>query len=196
MSLRRRETHFAGIHLLDYDTGDYNVSYLQKYLPNEKCLLVNLVKRHQGLVVAPDNPLGVSSIKDLLRPELRYINRQKGAGTRILLDYLLKKEGISPGSINGYNREEYTHLAVAASVKNDACDAGLAIFASAKAMNLDFIPIDVERYDLCILTDLISKKQLDCLLAAIHSQEFQQKVTAFGGYELDLSGQIMYSQGF
>lgn len=196
MALRRKETHFAGLHLLDYDNGDYNVSYLEKYLPDEKWLLVNLVKRHQGLIVAPGNPLGIKNIPDLADKKLRYINRQKGAGTRILLDYLLKKEGISPGDINGYNREEYTHLAVAAAVKNDACDTGLAIYASAKAMGLDFIPIDVERYDLCILTDLISPAQLDSLLEAIQSDDFKQQVNAFGGYELDLSGQIIHSHGF
>lgn len=196
MALRRKETHFAGLHLLDYENGDYNISYLQKYLPNEKWLLVNLVKRHQGLVVAKGNPLEISSIKDLLRKDIRYINRQKGAGTRILLDYLLKNAAISSLDINGYNREEYTHLGVAASIKNDACDTGLAIYASAKAMDLDFIPVDVERYDLCILCDLISQNQLDCLLEAIQSTDFKEKVNSFGGYELDLSGQIIYSHGF
>ena len=192
MALRRKETHFAGLHLLD-EKGDYNISYLHKYLPNEKYLLVNLVKRHQGLVVAPGNPLGIRGISDLAQKGLRYMNRQKGAGTRILLDYLLKKEGVAGALINGYNREEYTHLAVAAAVKNDACDTGMAIFASAKAMNLDFIPVAVERYDLCILTELVSPKQLDALLATINSSEFKISVSNFGGYELDLSGQIIYS---
>lgn len=195
MALRRKETHFAGLHLLDYETGDYNISYLKKYLPHDKWLLVNLVKRHQGLVVAKGNPLKISGINDLRRKDIRYINRQKGAGTRILLDYLLKNQGISPAEINGYNREEYTHLGVAASVKNDACDTGLAIYASAKAMGLDFIPVDVERYDLCILSDLISGKQLDNLLEAIQSNDFKDKVKSFGGYELDLTGQIMYKHG-
>ncbi len=193
MALRRKETHFAGIHLLD-EKGGYNVSYLQKYLPDENYLLVNLVKRHQGLVVFPGNPLNIKGIKDLVRSEVRYINRQKGAGTRILLDHLLKKEGISPTAINGYNREEYTHLAVAAAVKNDACDTGLAIFASAKAMGLDFIPVDVERYDLCILTDIIPEQQLEGLLKVIRSDEFKERVNRFGGYETDLTGQIIHRQ--
>ncbi|PKM76116.1 MAG: molybdopterin biosynthesis protein [Firmicutes bacterium HGW-Firmicutes-15] len=192
MSLSRRETHCAGLHLLDYDSGDYNVSYLKKYLPQEKLLLINLVKRHQGLVVKKGNPLHIQGIKDLSRPEIRFINRQKGAGTRLLLDYLLNREKLSSQDINGYNREEYTHLAVASSVKNDGCDTGLAIYASAKVMNLDFIPIEVEHYDLCILPDLLSKKQLDGLLAAIHSPQFRARVTGFGGYELDLSGQTIY----
>lgn len=196
MALRRKETHFAGLHLLDYDTGDYNISYLKKYLPNQKWLLVNLVRRHQGLVVAPGNPLGIKNIQDLADKKVRYINRQKGAGTRILLDYLLKKADLQPMAINGYNREEYTHLAVAAAVKNDACDTGLAVYASAKAMGMDFIPVAVERYDLCILADLISPNHLDSLLAAIRSEEFKQQVNTCGGYELDLSGQIVHQHGF
>jgi len=195
MSLHRRETHCAGIHLLDYNSGDYNVSYLDKYLPDQKVLLINLVKRQQGLVVKQGNPLQISGIRDLIRSDVRYINRQKGAGTRLLLDYLLKRENIDSQEINGYNREEYTHLAVAASIKNDACDTGLAIYASAKVMNLDFIPIEIERYDLCILPDLLSKQQLDDLLEAIHSPLFRSRVMDFGGYELDQSGQIIYERG-
>jgi len=194
MSLHRRETHCAGIHLLDYNTGEYNVSYLDKYLPNEKVLLINLVKRQQGLVVKKGNPLHIRGIQDLSRPDVRYINRQRGAGTRLLLDYLLSRENINTQEINGYNREEYTHLAVASSIKNDACDTGMAIYASAKVMNLDFIPIEVERYDLCILTDLLSKQQLEALLEAIHSPLFRARVMAFGGYELDQSGMIMYER--
>ncbi|MDD3899544.1 MAG: substrate-binding domain-containing protein, partial [Syntrophomonadaceae bacterium] len=182
------------LHLLDYDSGDYNVSYLDKYLPDENVLLINLVKRQQGLVVKKGNPLHIKSIQDLVRPDVRYINRQKGAGTRILLDFLLKKEKLDAQSINGYNREEYTHLAVAASIKNDACDTGLAIYASAKVMDLDFIPVEVERYDLCILPDLLSEKQLDCLLAAINSPGFSRRITEFGGYQLDQSGLIMHER--
>lgn len=194
MSLRRRETHCSGLHLLDYDSGDYNVSYLDKYLPDENVLLINLVKRQQGLVVKKGNPLHINSIQDLVRPDVRYINRQKGAGTRILLDFLLKREKLDVQSINGYNREEYTHLAVAASVKNDACDTGLAIYASAKVMDLDFIPVEVERYDLCILPDSLTKKQLDCLLASINSPSFSRRITEFGGYQLDQSGLTMYER--
>ena len=194
MSLHRRETHCAGIHLLDYTTGDYNVSYLDKYLPDQKVLLINLVKRQQGLVVKKGNPLNIKGLRDLTRADVRYINRQKGAGTRLLLDYLLKQENIDWQLINGYNREEYTHLAIASSIKNDACDTGLAIYASAKVMNLDFIPIEVERYDLCILPDLLHKQQLEALLEAIHSPEFRDRLSSAGGYELDLSGQIIYER--
>jgi putative molybdopterin biosynthesis protein len=193
MALRRGETHFSGIHLLDYDTGEYNLSYLKKYLPDEKWILVNLVKRQQGLIVKKGNPMHITTLKDLLRPEVRYINRQKGAGTRVLLDYLLNQEDIKTSQINGYNREEYTHLAVAAGVKNDACDTGLGIYASAKAMDLDFIPIIEERYDLAILPELINSSDLEILLAAIKSDDFRNNTTIFGGYNLDINGQIIGS---
>ena len=195
MALRRKETHCAGIHLLDFDSGDYNVSYLQKYLPGENVILINLVKRQQGLIIKPGNPLNIKGIEDLTRPEVRFINRQKGAGTRVLLDYLLSRKNISASQINGYNREEYTHLAIAAAVKNDGCDTGLAIYGSAKVMNLDFIPIEMERYDLCILPDLLSSQQLNSLLSAIHSPRFGSMATSFGGYELELSGQTIYKCG-
>lgn len=193
MSLRRQETHISGIHLLDFDTGMYNLSYIEKYLEGQKLLLLNLVQREQGLMVKKGNPLHIEGLKDLSREELRYINRQKGAGTRILLDYLLSREGIEATSINGYNREEYTHLAVAAAVKNDACDVGMGIFASSRVMDLDFIPITKEQYDLCVLPDSMDKSQLDCLLTTIQSKDFRKRVESFGGYAAKMSGNIIYS---
>ncbi|MDD2585314.1 MAG: molybdopterin biosynthesis protein [Syntrophomonadaceae bacterium] len=192
MALRRAETHFSGIHLLDYETGDYNTSYLEKYLPGKNYILINLVIRKQGLIVKKGNPLEIESLQNVTREDVRFINRQKGAGTRILFDYLLSRDEISSVSINGYNREEYTHLAVAAAVKNDACDCGLGIYASARALDLDFIPIAEERYDLCILPDMLDKNRMEILLNTIKSSEFKNRVNAFGGYDLKLSGQVVY----
>jgi len=191
VSLTRGETHCAGLHLLDYESGDYNTSYLKKYLSRQKVLLVNLVNRDQGLVVQKGNPLAITGIGDLVRPEVRYINRQKGAGTRLLLDYLLQKQDIDKSQINGYNREEYSHLAVAASIKNNAGDTGMAIYASARVLDLDFIPVETERYDLCILPDLFSDHQLDSLLAAINSDEFKKRMQILGGYHLEQTGLII-----
>ncbi len=195
-SLRRRETHFAGIHLLDYETGEYNQSYLQKYLPDSDWLLMNLAKRDQGLLIKKDNPLNITSLKDLAKPEVRYINRQNGAGTRILLDYLLKLDNIDPQDINGYNREEYTHLAVAASIKNDASDVGMGIYASARALDLGFIPITQEQYDICLLPQLMTSNIFDMLERTITSEEFQEKLIKTGGYNLDLTGQIIASKSY
>lgn len=190
-SLRREETHFAGIHLLDYETGAYNLSYVEKYLPDHELILMNLVKRDQGLIIKKNNPLNITSLKDLKNPQIRYINRQNGAGTRILLDYLLRLENIEPQDINGYNREEYTHLAVAASVKNDASDTGLGIYASARALDLDFIPITREQYDICLLPQLLSAINMERLTSAIASDEFKERIMAIGGYNIDLTGQII-----
>lgn len=191
MALRRGDTHFSGIHLLDQETGEYNVSYLQRYLGDMNWLLINLVKRQQGLIVARGNPLGIHALLDLQNPELRYINRQAGAGTRVLLDYLLSENRLKPGDLNGYTREEYTHLAVAAAVKNNAADVGLGIFAAALAMDLDFVPLAEERYDLVVLPELIGEKNLNILLDAIKSEEFQQRIRGFGGYSTELSGQFI-----
>ncbi|NLW91167.1 MAG: molybdopterin biosynthesis protein [Syntrophomonadaceae bacterium] len=191
MALRRGDTHFAGIHLLDQETGEYNISYLNRYLGDRNWLLVNLVKRQQGLIVSSGNPLEITTLFDLQQPAIRYINRQAGAGTRVLFDFLLSNSHIKPETINGYTREEYTHLAVAAAVKNNAADAALGIFAAAQALDLDFIPLAEERYDLAILPDVMGEKNIDILLSAISSEAFQERAKAFGGYSLELSGQII-----
>jgi len=190
MSLKRSETHCAGIHLLDQATGDYNISFLKKYLLEQKWMLVNIAQRQQGLIITPGNPLQIKSLYDLNRKGLRYINRQKGSGTRILLDYLLQKAKINPTSINGYNREEYTHLAVAAAVKNNAADTGMGIYAVAKIMELDFIPICEESYDLCILPDLLGQQKLDILLSTINGDEFRKNLQRAGGYNTSSTGNI------
>ncbi len=193
MALKRKETHLAGIHLLDTVTGEYNISYLKRYLQGENLLLINLVTRQQGLMVKPGNPLEIKGLEDLTRPEVRFVNRQRGAGTRILLDYLLQKKDIEPLRIKGYEREEFSHLAVAAAVSNDTADVSLGIYASCQALGLDFVPIASERYDICILTDLLEEKTLEALRQAIADPEFVAETLSFGGYDLELSGQVMWS---
>lgn len=190
MAMMRGEVHFAGIHLLDPATGEYNLSYLERFMCGKSWLLVNLAIREQGLIVKKGNPLGIKSLADLTRKEVRYINRQKGSGTRILFDYLLDREKIASPAINGYNREEYTHLAVAAAVKNNACDTGLGIYASARAMDLDFIPIAEEMYDVCLLPEVLGDKRLEYLLETIRGSELGTLLQKAGGYNLKLTGQI------
>ncbi len=150
MALRRGEAHLAGSHLLDPQTGEYNVSYVRQYLPGVSVALVTLVHRQQGLIVAPGNPKGVTNLEDLARGDVRFVNRQRGAGTRVLLDYRLAQIGIEPDIIEGYRREEYTHLAVAAAVQSGVADCGLGIAAAARALRLEFLPLEQERYDLVI----------------------------------------------
>jgi putative molybdopterin biosynthesis protein len=193
MALRRQVTHMAGIHLLDYSTGRYNIDYVKKYLGDHDILLLNLVQRDQGLMVKKGNPLQITGLSDLPGTDIRFVNRQKGAGTRLLLDYLLEREELDTAAINGYNREEYTHLAVAAAVKNDACDVGMGIYASARVMDLDFIPVTREQYDLCLLPCTMGERQLECLQQAIQSHEFRQRVQEIGGYNMDKTGSIVFS---
>ena len=140
-ALRRGETHLAGCHLLDAGTGEYNVADVRRYLPDTPVVIVRLVGRTQGLMVAPGNPLDITALDDLLRSDVRFVNRQRGSGTRVLLDYHLGQLGIEPASVPGYGREEYSHLAVAAAVSGGSANAGLGILSAARALGLDFVPL-------------------------------------------------------
>ncbi len=192
MAVKRGEAHCAGTHLLDEETGDYNVSYIKRLLPNRPVVLVNLVYREQGLIVAKGNPHNITGLEDLTKDGISFVNRQRGAGTRILLDYKLKQLGIDPEEIHGYKHEEYTHMAVAAAVAGGAASAGLGIKAAAKALDLDFISVVEERYDLCIPAEYWDTPVIQRLLSVIRLPEFQQQVEALGGYDLRDCGKIMW----
>lgn len=192
MALKRGECHMAGVHLLDPDTETYNVSYIKRYLSERKIILVNLIYRQQGIMVPKGNPKGIRGIEDLRRSDVLFINRQRGAGTRLLLDLKLKKLGISPEEVRGYEREEYTHLAVAAAVAGGSADAGLGILAAANALNLDFIPVSPEEYDLAIPEEFFHLDSIQKVLKVINTQEFKQKVEALGGYDTRDTGKIIY----
>ncbi|BAF60797.1 molybdopterin biosynthesis enzyme [Pelotomaculum thermopropionicum SI] len=191
-ALRRGEAHCAGVHLLDEETGDYNVSYIKRYLPGIKVYLVNLVYREQGLILARGNPKKICGLEDLVREDVRFVNRQRGAGTRILLDYRLKEMGLDPARIRGYDYEEYTHMAVAAAVKAGAADAGLGIRAAAQALDLDFIGIGEERYDLCVPAGHWDTPYIRRLLEVMAMPEFQEEVRKLGGYDLRDCGRVMW----
>lgn len=191
MSLRRGEAHLAGIHLLHEETGQYNIPFLQQFLPNVPLVLVTLVEREQGLMVRPGNPKGISQIADLTRGDVSFINRQRGAGTRLLLDACLRKDGIAPEAINGYQREEYTHLAVAAAVSAGSADVALGVFAAAQALELDFIPLAKERYDLAIPAKFFAEDKLQKLLGLIRSDQYKFAVKELGGYHTEKTGEIV-----
>ena len=195
VALRRGEAHLAGSHLLDKATGDYNVSYIRRYLPDLPLLLVNLVGRVQGLIVPPGNPAGIHTLDDLLRPDVRFVNRQRGSGTRVLLDYKLKEMGAAPEQVRGYDREEYSHLAVAAAVKGGAADAGLGILSAANALGLDFVPLLNEQYDLVIPRIHYESDLLQPLLALLHDPEFHQEVANLGGYDTANMGRVKAELG-
>lgn len=190
LALRKGEAHFAGIHLLDPDSGEYNLTYVNRFLPGRKLALVNLVYRTQGLLVAPGNPLDIKGLGDLTREGLRFVNRQGGSGTRILLDYLLRQMGITKEQILGYEREEYTHLGVGVAIAAGSADVGLGIQSAAAALGLDFIPVGEERYDLAIPEECWQETAVQDLLRIIAGSEFQTEVLQLGGYDVRDSGKI------
>lgn len=193
MALKRGEAHLAGIHLLDEETGEYNLPYLKRLGLGQEVVLVNLVYREQGLMVAKGNPKQIHSLQDLTREDVIFLNRQKGAGTRILLDYELRKGDIDPGKIKGYEREEYTHMAVGVAVSSGLADVGLGILSAAKVLGLDFIPVAQERYDLAILSSYYESPLLQGLLKIISGKEFCSKVVCLGGYDVSRIGEILHS---
>jgi len=191
MALMRGEAHLAGIHLLEENTGDYNFSYVRKYLNPEDFVLMNLAYRSQGLIVLPGNPRGIGSIQDVAARGLSYVNRQKGSGTRILLDWMLSREGLDSGGISGYALEEYTHLGVATAVVSGRADCGLGVYGAARALELDFVPLAEERYDLCIRRDFYESAGFAVLKEALLSEVFRSRVEELGGYSLRDSGKML-----
>lgn len=195
MAMRRHEAHMTTIHLLDESDGTYNRSYLEKYLPNEDLVWIKGVKRTQGLMCAKGNPKHITKIADLINPSVRYVNRQKGSGTRILLDYLLQKNKLDPDMIYGYDREEFTHLSVAVQVAQDSADCGLGIYSAAKIYQLDFIPLCEEEYDFVVRGDFMDDPRLKAFLTILRSETFARELEAMGGYKTDGIGTIIPWKG-
>jgi putative molybdopterin biosynthesis protein len=191
MAIKKNGCHLAGSHLLDTQDGSYNISYVKKYLPGMKIKLVHLVLRDQGLILPRGNPKIVKGIEDLCRKDIRFINRQAGSGTRILLDFRLKQLGIDPSDVNGYENEEFTHMSVAVAVQSGAADATLGIYAAAKALDLDFIPVVTEQYDLIIPEHYFESENIQILLETVNSPQFKKQVEALGGYNTEKTGQII-----
>lgn len=190
MAVRRGETHMAGVHLLDEKDGSYNTAFIKRYFPKGGVRLVECVGRSQGLMLQKGNPLGISSIADLTREGLRYVNRQKGSGTRILIDYLCKREGINSEKIYGYEREEFTHTSVAAQIVSGTADAGMGIYSAAKLYDLDFLPVCMEQYDLLIPDYAWETPMVRRVIEVLQSEAFRERISALGGYELDKPGRV------
>lgn len=191
VALRREEAHLAGSHLLDPETGTYNVSYIRQYLPEVGIQLIALVKRDQGLMVPRHNPKKIASLQDLIRKDVYFINRQRGAGTRVLLDYHLGLMGVDVGFVQGYEQEEFTHLAVAAAIASGRADCGLGIAAAAHALDLDFIPLFQERYDLVIPEVYAGSDLLSPLFDLLQDKKFKQVVAGLPGYDVSQMGDII-----
>ncbi len=191
VALRRGEAHLGGSHLLNPQTGEYNVSYIREYLPGVAVKLITWANREQGLIVPKGNPKGIRDLEDLARADVQFINRQRGAGTRVLLDYHLQQKGISASQIRGYALEEYTHLAVAAAVASGRADTGLGVTAAAQALGLDFIPLYHERYDLVIPCEHLQDDLLQPLLDLMQDAAFRQEVARLPGYDISVMGKIV-----
>lgn len=191
MAIRRGEAHAAGCHLLNTQDGSYNRSFMKKYFPRGDVKLVRCVGRQQGLMVARGNPLNIQKFSDIAAEGVRYVNRQKGSGTRILTDYLCKQENLDTSAIYGYDREELTHTSVAAQIVSGSADAGMGIYSAAKLYGLDFIPICIEEYDLIIPDHAWETPMVRQLIATLKSDGFRDKILSLGGYTVENPGEII-----
>ncbi len=191
MAMRRGECHIAPIHLLDEKTGDYNKSYVKRFFPQGGKVLIRGVKRLQGFMVKNGNPKGIKNFDDLSRDDIVFVNRQRGAGTRVLLDYNLNKERISPDAISGYTREMTTHMAVAIAVKSGSADVGIGIYSAAHALGLEFIPIGYENYDFLADQESIEDKRVQEFMNILQSEEFEIRLDKLGGYKIEEAGTII-----
>jgi len=192
IALQNGSCHIAASHLLDIETGEYNSSFIKKHFPEMKVVALNLSHREQGLIVKKGNPLGIRTLKNLASKDIAFINRQEGSGTRVLLDYRLKEGGIDPAGIDGYSRTAYTHMEVALEIFSGSADAGLGILAVARQLNLDFVPLATERFDLVIPAESYASKAIKILRNVLSSKEFKNNIAQLGGYETRETGKIVF----
>lgn len=190
LALKNTTSHVAGSHLLDTETGEYNMLYIRRYLKGLSVHVFSFVEREQGLIVQKGNPKGVKGIEDLARDDIVFVNRQQGSGTRVLLDYKLGQLNIDPSLINGYDNEEYTHMNLAVSVLSGAATAGLGIMAAARALDLDFVPVVKEQYDIIIPTSYVDDPKIQLFLDIARSGAFRERVKKMGGYDPNKSGNL------
>ena len=195
IALQKGVVDLCTTHILDEKEKVYNIPVVKKYLGTRPALLINVAKRIQGLVVAKGNPRGVKGIPDLSRVDIRFVNRQVGSGTRILLDTMLAEQGIDRASIRGYDREEFTHAAVGVLVKDGIADVGLAIYPIARLFGLDFLPLVEEEYDLLVAREFTEESKFSAVMEAITSAEFARRLQEFGGYNTDQTGKTKYVNG-
>jgi putative molybdopterin biosynthesis protein len=194
-ALQRKTCHIAAAHLLDIETGEYNSSYVRKNFSALGVRIVNLAHREQGLLIKKGNPLGIRNLKDLMNKKAVFVNRQDGSGTRVLLDFKLRENKIDPSEIAGYSTIACTHMEVASAVFKGFADVGMGIHAAAKLLDLDFIPLAKERFDLIIPNEYYASEAVGALFKSLGSDEFKAHITHMGGYETCETGKIVYERG-
>lgn len=194
MALKRGEAHMAPVHLLDEMTGEYNVPFLRRYLPDVAVVLIKGVKRIQGFIIPKGNPKNIKGFEDLVREDVQFVNRQRGAGTRMLTDYELKRRDIDAARIWGYDREMTTHMAVAAAVASGSADVGVGVLSAAKALDLDFIPIGDEDYDFAVPEQYLKEEMIEIFIKVLQSQEFKEILEGMGGYKVEHTGEIVLAR--
>ena len=186
-------TDLAWSHLFDPKSGQYNIPFLPTYVPDVKAVVVNLFHRELGLITTPKNPLSIKGFEDLRKKGVRLVNRQKGSGTRVLLDHHLKQLKIPPSKIEGYEKEVYTHFEVGLSILSKEADVGIATIAVAKLLGLPFIPIAKESFDMILEQKTFFRKAIQTFIEVLNSKEFRQRVEPIGAYDFKDSGKIVYS---
>lgn len=192
MSLYNGECDIASLHMYDGETNEYNTSYLKKILVSHSYILLNVVQRQAGFYVQKGNPLAIHSVADISTTNAKLINREKGSGARTLLDEQLRIHRIAPTEIAGYTNEQSSHIDVAAAVANKQADVGIGIEKTAKLVNVDFIPLITERYDIVLVKTPTNQALLTAVQNILQSQAFKSEVAALGDYDISLTGQIMY----
>jgi putative molybdopterin biosynthesis protein len=188
LALKNGTSHMATSHLLDTETGVYNWSYIRRYIPDIPVKVIHGVMREQGFIVPKGNPKSIKDFQDLLREDVTFINRQAGAGTRVLLDYHLERLGLDAADIKGYETEEYTHTSVAVAVLSGVADVGMGVLAAARALDLDFVPVAVEQYDFVIPMEHMEDEKVLKLIDVIRSERFKNRVNDLGGYGVEKTG--------
>ncbi|MGL5951240.1 MAG: substrate-binding domain-containing protein, partial [Cetobacterium sp.] len=191
LAIKQENAHIAPIHMLDEESGVYNVPFVNKNFPNEDMILIKGVERVQGIMVQKGNPLGIKEIKDIISKKARFVNRQRGSGTRILLDYYLKKEEMNSEEVIGYDYEMVTHLDVAMAIKNGTADVGLGIMEAAKIADLDFISISKEEYDFLVNPRMKNSDKIKGFIEFLKSDFFKRKISELDGYSLNKPGKII-----
>lgn len=191
LAMKRGDCLISPIHLLDTETGEYNISYIKKYFPGNKMGIIKGVKRLQGFIVEKGNKKGIKDFTDLIRKDIVFVNRQRGSGTRILLDYYLDKNNIDSMDIKGYSREMTTHMAVATAVKTGSATTGLGIYSAAKALDLEFVNVGYEDYDFLVTQESLEDDRVKEFIEVLKSNKLKEKLISLGGYELEGIGEIV-----